>query len=117
MLLYGDHRLRAFGRCRDADVDVLQKACHSPEPAISRFTSFPGVETMPAFCRTVSRLFTRAPSTILSACTTGEGKLGQANIYTRLIEAGTELRLTRHPGADVLPNLVARRAIYSFLPG
>jgi Tol biopolymer transport system component len=30
-------------------------------------------------------------------------QVGQANIYTKLIGAATELRLTQHPGADYYP--------------
>lgn len=73
----------------------------SPEPRISHFTSDPGAETMPAFSPDGKQIaYVRAehePADFM------QGQVGQANIYTKLIGAATELRLTDHPGADYFP--------------
>jgi DNA-binding winged helix-turn-helix (wHTH) protein len=76
---------------------------HLPEPQISRFTSFPGVETMPAFSPDGKQLaYVRAEHDPISLYFPRK-QVGQANIYTKLIGAASELRLTSHAGADYYP--------------
>ena len=68
-----------------------------------RFTSRPGVETMPAFSpdgRQVAYVYSERDP--LALHTLGR-QIAQANIYVKLIGAGTELRVTNHPGADYHP--------------
>jgi dipeptidyl aminopeptidase/acylaminoacyl peptidase len=79
------------------------KKRHLPEQQISRFTSFPGVETMPAFSPDGKQLaYVRAEHDPISLHFPRK-QVGQANIYTKLIGAAGELRLTRHSGADYYP--------------
>jgi Tol biopolymer transport system component/DNA-binding winged helix-turn-helix (wHTH) protein len=73
----------------------------APEPRISHFTSYPGSETMPAFSPDGKQIaYVRGQ---LEAASWLKGQTGQANIYTKLIGAQTELRLTNHPGTDEFP--------------
>ena len=70
---------------------------------VSRFTSYPGVETMPAFSPDGKEIaYVRAehdPLQVQFWATDAD----DANIYTKLVGAGTELRLTNHPGTDYNP--------------
>jgi Tol biopolymer transport system component/DNA-binding winged helix-turn-helix (wHTH) protein len=72
-----------------------------PEPRLSHFTSYPEAETMPAFSPDGKQIaYVRAehePADFM------QGQVGRANIYTKLIGAATELRLTDDPGADYYP--------------
>jgi Tol biopolymer transport system component/DNA-binding winged helix-turn-helix (wHTH) protein len=71
---------------------------------VYRFTSFPGVEAMPAFSPDGKQLaYVRAERDAFNPAYWEEHMGGQASIYVKLIEAGTELRLTRYPGADSYP--------------
>jgi Tol biopolymer transport system component/DNA-binding winged helix-turn-helix (wHTH) protein len=70
---------------------------------LSRFTSLPGVETMPAFSpdgREVAYVHSKHDPLALNFL---GRQVSQANIYVKLIEAGTELRITNHSGADYHP--------------
>ena len=71
------------------------------QPRLSHFTSSPGSETMPSFSPDGKQIaYVRSqlePSSWL------KGQTGQANIYTKLIGAQTELRLTNDPGIDEFP--------------
>jgi Tol biopolymer transport system component/DNA-binding winged helix-turn-helix (wHTH) protein len=70
---------------------------------LSRFTSYPGVETMPAFSPDGKEIaYVRAEHDPF-LIHIWKRQVGQANIYTKLVGAGTELRLTNHPGADYYP--------------
>jgi Tol biopolymer transport system component/DNA-binding winged helix-turn-helix (wHTH) protein len=76
---------------------------HLSEPVTLRFTSFPGIETMPAFSPDGKQVaYVRSEHDPIGLHY-WRRQVGQANIYTRLTEAGTELRLTWHPGADYFP--------------
>jgi Tol biopolymer transport system component len=71
------------------------------EPRLSHFTSYPGVETMPAFSPDGKQIaYVRGK---LEPVSWVRGQVGQANIYTKLIGAETELRLTNHAGTDYYP--------------
>ncbi|HSU60795.1 MAG TPA: winged helix-turn-helix domain-containing protein [Bryobacteraceae bacterium] len=70
---------------------------------LSRFTSYPGVETMPAFSPDGKEIaYVRAEHDPLQVQFWATD-VGDANIYTKLVGAGTELRVTNHPGADYNP--------------
>ncbi len=72
-----------------------------PEPRLLRFTSYPGAETMPAFSPDGKQIaYVRAAQEPIDFM---QGQVGRANIYTKLIGAATELRLTDHPGTDYYP--------------
>jgi len=73
----------------------------SPEPPrLYRFTSYPGVETMPSLSPDGKQIaYVRAQHDPVGV-DIGQRQPGQANIYTKLVGPGTELRLTNHPGAD-----------------
>lgn len=72
-------------------------------PGIYRFTSYPGVETMPAFSPDGKEIaYVRAEHDPFVP-EFWRRQAGQANIYTKLVGAGTELRLTNHAGADYYP--------------
>ena len=72
-------------------------------PRLYRFTSYPGVETTPSFSPDGKQIaYVRARHDPIGVVT-GPKQGGQANIYTKLVEAGAELRLTNHPGADYYP--------------
>ena len=75
-----------------------------PEPPrLYRFTSYPGVETMPSFSPDGKQIaYVRSQHDPVGIFT-GPRQGGQANIYTKLVGALTELRLTNHPGADYYP--------------
>lgn len=74
------------------------------EPDIVRFTSYPEVETMPAFSPDGRQLaYVRATRDAAFTPTYWQRTSGQASIYVKLIGAATELRLTRHSGADSYP--------------
>jgi Tol biopolymer transport system component/DNA-binding winged helix-turn-helix (wHTH) protein len=79
---------------------------YSPKPEllqVSRFTSYPGVETMPAFSPDGREIaYVRAEHDPIGLYLLRR-QVGQANIYTKLVGAATELRLTNHPGADYYP--------------
>jgi Tol biopolymer transport system component/DNA-binding winged helix-turn-helix (wHTH) protein len=88
---------------------VFWRSCNpdhneKPEPLhLSRFTSYPGVETMPAFSPDGSRIaYVRAEHDPIGIHFWRK-QVGQANIYTKLVGASTELRLTTHLGADYHP--------------
>lgn len=72
-----------------------------PEPRLSHFTSYPEAETMPAFSPDGKQIaYVRSehePADFM------QGQVGRANIYTKLIGAATELRLTDDPGTDYYP--------------
>jgi Tol biopolymer transport system component/DNA-binding winged helix-turn-helix (wHTH) protein len=73
----------------------------APEPRLSHFTSYPGGETMPTFSPDGKQIaYIRGQ---LEPASWLNGQTGQANIYTKLIGAQTELRLTNHPGTDQFP--------------
>ncbi len=75
----------------------------TPEMQLSRFTSYPGVETMPAFSpdgKEIAYVRAEHDPFLLHLW---HREVGQANIYTKLVGAATELRLTNHPGADYYP--------------
>jgi Tol biopolymer transport system component/DNA-binding winged helix-turn-helix (wHTH) protein len=76
----------------------------SPEsPRLYRFTSYPGVETMPSLSPDGNQIaYVRAQYDPVGIFL-GPRQPGQANIYTKLVGAGTELRLTNHPGTDYYP--------------
>jgi Tol biopolymer transport system component/DNA-binding winged helix-turn-helix (wHTH) protein len=76
----------------------------APEPLqLSRFTSYPGVETMPAFSPDGKQIaYVRAEHDPIGVHF-WRRQVGQANIYTKLLGAATELRLTSHSGADYYP--------------
>jgi Tol biopolymer transport system component len=76
----------------------------SPEPPrLYRFTSYPGVETMPSLSPDGKQIaYVRAQHDPVGV-DIGQRQPGQANIYTKLVGPGTELRLTNHPGADYYP--------------
>ena len=70
---------------------------------LSRFTSYPGVETMPAFSPDGKEIaYVRAEHNPI-LLHLWRRQVGHANIYTKLVGAATELRLTNHPGADYNP--------------
>jgi Tol biopolymer transport system component/DNA-binding winged helix-turn-helix (wHTH) protein len=71
---------------------------------LSRFTSYPGVETMPAFSPDGKQIaYVRAEHDPIGVHFWRK-QVGQANIYTKLVGAATELRLTQHQGADYYPS-------------
>jgi Tol biopolymer transport system component/DNA-binding winged helix-turn-helix (wHTH) protein len=82
---------------------------HDREPTpearpASRFTSDPGVATMPAFSPDGKQIaYVRSEHDPLGGLHFWRRQVGQASIYTKLIGAATELRLTHHPGADYYP--------------
>jgi Tol biopolymer transport system component len=80
------------------------KGNRSPEVSqLSRFTSYPGVETMPAFSPDGKQIaYVRSEHDPIGMHF-WRRQVGQANIYTKLVGAATELRLTQHPGADYYP--------------
>jgi DNA-binding winged helix-turn-helix (wHTH) protein/dipeptidyl aminopeptidase/acylaminoacyl peptidase len=85
---------RTWTQGRDRSPQMLQ---------LSRFTSYPGVETMPAFSPDGKEIaYVRAEHDPLQVQFWATD-VGGANIYTKLVGAGTELRLTNHPGADYNP--------------
>jgi Tol biopolymer transport system component len=71
-------------------------------PQVYRFTSYPGVETMPSFSPDGKEIaYVRAegdPVTVHLWQRQGQGK-----IYVKLVGAATELQLTKHSGADYYP--------------
>jgi Tol biopolymer transport system component/serine/threonine protein kinase len=68
-----------------------------------RLTSLPGVETMPAFSPDGGRLaYVHSERDPVALHFLGR-QTAQANIYVKLIGAGTELQVTNHPGADYHP--------------
>ncbi|HEX7361547.1 MAG TPA: protein kinase [Bryobacteraceae bacterium] len=75
-----------------------------PEPpGLYRFTSYPGVETMPAFSPDGKQIaYVRAEHDPIDGGLWGK-RQGQANIYLKLVGAAAELRLTNHPGVDYYP--------------
>jgi Tol biopolymer transport system component/DNA-binding winged helix-turn-helix (wHTH) protein len=73
-------------------------------PELYRLTSYPGMETMPAFSPDGKEIaYVRAERDPIVGFM-GERREGQANIYVKLVGAATELRLTHHPGADYYPS-------------
>jgi DNA-binding winged helix-turn-helix (wHTH) protein len=72
-------------------------------PGIYRFTSYPGVETMPAFSPDGKEIaYVRAEHDPFGAHLWRK-EVGHANIYIKLVGAATELRLTNPAGADYYP--------------
>src|SRR5262245_53313018 len=63
------------------------------EPKVIPFTSFPGEELQPAF----------SPDGNQIAFVRRDGKDGNADIYVKLIDSETPLRLTTDPAADTYP--------------
>lgn len=85
----------AVWRLRKADRPVVQP------PHLSHFTSYPGAETMPSFSPDGKQIaYVRGQ---LEPASWLKGQTGRANIYTKLIGAQTELRLTNDPGTDEFP--------------
>ncbi|HEX7361546.1 MAG TPA: protein kinase [Bryobacteraceae bacterium] len=76
----------------------------APEtPGLYRFTSYPGVETMPAFSPDGKQIaYVRAEHYPIDGGLF-QKRQGHANICIKLVGAAAELRLTNHPGADYYP--------------
>lgn len=72
-------------------------------PEVQRFTSYPGVETMPAFSPDGKEIAYVRAEHGASYVHFWRWQVGQANIYTKLVGAATEIRLTNHPGTDYYP--------------
>ncbi len=85
-----------------------------------RLTSRPGVETMPAFSPDGGRLAYVHSERDPFAMHFLRSQSAQANIYIKLVEAGTEIQLTKHAGADYHPAWSADGeylAFYRYAPG
>jgi DNA-binding winged helix-turn-helix (wHTH) protein len=82
---------------------VRRSAREDVRATVYRFTSYPGLETMPAFSPDGKEIaYVRAEHDPIAVHLWGR-QMGQAHIYIKLVGAGTELQLTKHSGADYYP--------------